>query len=112
MKPEIRDFGRRSFVRTKGLIERIEEEERKMIKCKHYGMNRYGLSSNGNQCPLKDGFAPCEMEVFWKVEPDWSKCGLNPEAVESGAAIIEGKEAERQDLLEEARLMTEEIDDD
>lgn len=29
-KPNIRDFGQRSFVRTKGLVERIEKEERRM----------------------------------------------------------------------------------
>ena len=62
-----------------------------MINCNYYGINHYGFSSEGNQCPLRDGFAPCEMEVFWKVEPDWSKCMLNPEAIESGKAIIEDK---------------------
>lgn len=60
-----------------------------MSKCKHYGMNKYGFPSNGNQCLLKSGFAPCQMEVFWKVEPSWSKCMLNPEAIETGNAIIE-----------------------
>lgn len=65
-----------------------------MSKCEHYGMSHYGTRSFGNQCPLKSGFAPCEMEVFWKVEPDWSKCMLNPEAIETGVATIEEKEDE------------------
>ena len=48
-----------------------------MAKCKHYGMSHYRFSSEGNQCPLKDGFAPCDMEMEGK-EPDWSKCRRNP----------------------------------
>ena len=59
------------------------------MKCAYYGKSKYGNSSGGNQCPLKDGFAPCEMEVFWKKEPNWPKCMLNPEAIETGRAILE-----------------------
>lgn len=86
MMDNLRDFGQHSYVTWTEAELRKERQE--MSKCKHYGISHYGTPSNGNQCPLKDGFAPCEMEVFWKKEPDWSKCALNPEAIRTGTAII------------------------
>jgi len=43
---------------------RIEEEGNpNNPNCQYYGKNLHGMDTEGNQCGMKEGHAPCEMEM-------------------------------------------------
>ena len=74
-------------------------------KCVFYGKSPDGAQRSGmarpyygNQCGQKSGFSPCEMEVFWKQPPDWSKCLRNPGFIQKE---FESLQAEKIEDLEQ-----------
>ncbi|GAI08353.1 unnamed protein product, partial [marine sediment metagenome] len=49
------------------------------VRCPFYGFHGVAgifMDSNGNQCPLRDGYAPCYYKIIGE-KPDWSKCEFN-----------------------------------
>lgn len=48
-------------------------------KCPFYGFYLFReilADQNGNQCPFKDGYFPCHMELA-QQKPDWTRCSYN-----------------------------------
>ncbi|PIN93042.1 hypothetical protein COU54_04800 [Candidatus Pacearchaeota archaeon CG10_big_fil_rev_8_21_14_0_10_31_24] len=50
------------------------------INCPYYGYNyseQFGLTpQQGNQCPFREGYSPCLMEIQ-KIPPNWKACDYN-----------------------------------